>query len=94
MPSVTPPAGPPPHQPESAGPSKPESPAQSAYDAELLKSPFAKMFAKTGAEPTAKEMQAIINNLLKSVIDEIKRQDAEVKKAAEKLKKVIEDKDD
>lgn len=95
MPSVTPPAGPPPQQPpESSGPAKAESPAQSAYDAQLLKSPFAKMFAKTGAEVTAKEMQAIINNLLKSVIDEIKRQDAEAKAAYEKLKKVIEDKDD
>ncbi len=77
-----------------AGPTGPESPAQSAYDAELLKSPFAKMFAKTGAEPTAKEMQAIINNILKSVIDAIKQQEAQAKKAADKLKRVIEDKDD
>lgn len=52
------------------------------------------MFAKTGAEPTAKEVQAIINNILKSVIDAIKQQEAQAKKAAEKLKKVIEDKDD
>lgn len=95
MAAVPPPGAPEPSQPpKSLGPTGPESPAQSAYDAELLKSPFAKMFAKTGAEPTAKEMQAIINNLLKSVIDEIKRQDAEAKKAAEKLKRVIEDKDD
>ncbi|MBS0629799.1 MAG: hypothetical protein JSS30_06200 [Verrucomicrobia bacterium] len=95
MPSVTPPGRPEPQQPPpSTGPLKPETPAQSAYDAELLNSPFAKMFAKTGAMPTAKEMQAIINNLLKSVIDEIKRQDAEAKKAYEKLKKVIEGTDD
>lgn len=98
MTAVPPPGAPEPTRPSgpvgSSGPLKPETPAQSAYDSELLSSPFAKMFAKTGAMPTAKEMQAIINNLLKSVIDEIKRQEAEAKKAYEKMKKVIEDKDD
>lgn len=95
MSSVPPPGGPGPHLPTSVpGANAPESPAQTAYDAQLLKSPFAKMFAKTGAMPTGKEMEAIINNLLKSVIDSIKQQDAQAKKAAEKLKRVIEDKDD
>jgi len=80
--------------PQSTTPAQPLSPQESAYDEQLMKSPFAKMFAKTGAMPTVKEMKAIINNLLKSVVEEIKRQDAEAKAAAEKLRKVIEGKDD
>jgi len=95
MTAVPPPGRPEPNDPSTpTGPTKPESPAQKAYDEKLLKSPFARMFAKTGTMPTAKEMQAIINNLLKSVIAAIKRQEAEAKKAYEHMKKVIEGRDD
>lgn len=59
----------------------------------LLQSPFAKMFAKTGAMPTVKEMRMIMNQILKQEVDEIKRQDAEWKKAMKKLKKTIEGKE-
>lgn len=62
-------------------------------DAFLLKSPFAKMFAATGTEPTAKEMRMIINSILKYQVDQIKKQDAAWKKAMKKLKDAIEGKD-
>lgn len=90
------PTGPTPEPPPkpTTTPAQPLTPSQSAYDEQLLKSPFAKMFAKTGATPTVKEMQAIMNNILKSVVDAIKQQEAREKKAADKLKKVIEGKDD
>lgn len=65
-----------------------------AQDAFLLQSPFAKMFSQTGAAPTAKEMKMIIDNILKSIMNDMKQQEAQAKKAAEHLKKVIEGEDD
>ena len=89
-----PPSGPPPGVPsQPTGPSPSESASQSAYDAELLQSPFAKMFTATGAQPTAKEIQAIINGILKQQVDDIKKQDEEWKKAMKKMKDIIEGND-
>jgi|GEM_PF-2655580 len=93
MPTPTPP-------PESQGPKQPQKPAESDKTAKpldpsdskyafLLKSPFAKMFEHTGAKPSVKEMKGIIDGILKTVINEIKRQDAGWKKAMKKLKRAI-----
>lgn len=80
-----------PKQPEPLKPVKKPTPLHPAdkKDAFLLNSPFAKMFARTGAKPTIKEMRAIINGILKTQINEIKRQDASWKKAMKKLKEAI-----
>ena len=80
---------PPPKPIKPSGGSKPLSPSDSK-DAFLLESPFAKMFRASGAMPTVKEIRAIINGILKEQINEIKRSDAEWKKAMQHLKKVIE----
>ena len=87
----------PPHEPEPvkppAGGKVPAQPVEDSKDAYLLKSPFAKMFTLHGGKVTAKEMRAIINGILKSVVDDIKKQDARWKKAMEKMKKTIEGND-
>jgi hypothetical protein len=94
---TTPPSGPgqPPPPPEHIQP--PSTPKMAKSDdpraAFLLSSPFAKMFEGTGAQPTAKEMHAIINGILKQQINEIKRSDAGWKKAMKKLKEAIEGND-
>ena len=100
---TTPGAGPsptpPPQGPQGPqGPSTPPPSSQPAQqtdqqDAALLNSPFAKMFAATGTMPTAKEMQAIINGILNQVVAQVKQDDAQWKKAMEKLKKQLEGKD-
>jgi len=90
---TTPTEGPSPLKPpdKPSGPSpKPIKPAKDKKDEYLLKSPFAKMFERTGATPTVKEMRAIINGILKTEIDQIKKQDAGWKKAMKRLKEAIE----
>ncbi|MDN3505925.1 MAG: hypothetical protein P0S96_01695 [Simkaniaceae bacterium] len=93
MPTPTPP-------PESQGPKQPQQPAEpgktakpldpsDSKDAFLLKSPFAKMFEQTGAKPTVKEMKGIIDGILKTVINQVKKQDAGWKKAMKKMKEAI-----
>ena len=91
MPEPTSGAGsnPPPKPIKPTGSPKPLSPSD-AKDAFLLQSPFAKMFRATGAQPTVKEIRMIINGILKEQINEIKRSDAQWKKAMEHMKKVIE----
>lgn len=51
------------------------------------------MFRATGAMPTIKEMRAIMDGILNTVIQQMKLQEAEEKKAQERLKKVIEGQD-
>jgi len=97
MPTPTPPPEPlkPKPHPQPPKPShapKPLNPVDKK-DEFLLKSPFAKMFERTGMTPTAKEMRAIINGILKQQIDEIKRQDAGWKRAMKKIKEAIEGND-
>lgn len=96
---TTPPTGP--DQPSKQPPLPPSGPSNGPKpltpsdkeDAFLLTSPFAKMFERTGAMPTGKEIRAIINGILKQQVDAIKKQDASWKKAMKKLKDVIEGKD-
>lgn len=71
-----------PIKPSGAGPTQPSDDAKYA---QYLQSPFAKMFEKTGAKPTGKEMKEIIDNILKTVIDQAKKQEAQMKKALKKL---------
>jgi ABC-type glycerol-3-phosphate transport system substrate-binding protein len=87
-----------PPQPPGAGgeePLKPPAksqkldPSDSKY-AFLLKTPFAKMFERAGATPTIKQMRAIIDQILKQTIREIKRQEKGWKKAMKKMKDAIE----
>lgn len=89
MTESTPPTGPKP-PPESQPPPAPQpidpSDSKAAF---LLKSPFAKMFEKTGATPTVKEMKAIINGILRQQIQEIKKSDDRWKQAMENLRKAI-----
>ncbi len=89
MTESTPPTGPKP-PPESQPPPTPQpiDPSDSK-DAFLLKSPFAKMFEKTGAMPTVKEIKAIINGILQQQIQAIKRSDDQWKQAMENLRKAI-----
>jgi len=91
MSEVQPPGGPPPEGPK--GPKAPKAPKAFSKadqdDAFLLKSPFAKMFRAAGATPTVKQIKAIINGILKNILNEMKRAQAEQKKADEKLKRVI-----
>lgn len=77
----------PPPTPSSGG--KPIEPHKSS----MLDSPFARMFAATGAMPTVKQMTMIINGILKQQVDQIKQQDAQAKKNAKKLRDAIEGKD-
>lgn len=67
------------------GPSTPPPSPQELSPA-MLNSPFAKMFEATGAMPTVKELQAIINGILKQQIDEIKKSDASWKRAMQRMK--------
>lgn len=60
----------------------------------LLKSPFAKMFERAGAAPTAKEMHAIMNGIMMSTFYELKRQEDHRKETDKHLKDVIEERDD
>ena len=97
MPTPTPPPEPlkpkpPPEPPKPSEAPKPLKPAD-GNDSFLLNSPFAKMFERTGAMPTVKEIRAIINGILKQQIDEIKKQDAGWKRAMKKLKEAIEGND-
>ena len=43
--------------PQSTTAAQPMTPQEEAYDEQLMKSPFAQMFAKTGAMPTVKEIE-------------------------------------
>ncbi len=81
-----------PEQPSGSKPAKPLSPSdqKSAF---LLNSPFAKMFRASGATPTVKEMRAIMNGILKSAVDRIKKDEARWKKAMKKMKDAIEGND-
>jgi len=80
-----------PNLPPSTGPTgqEPEAP----YTDIWVNSPFGKMFTAAGATPTAKEMQQIINEILKNILDQMKRAEAEQKKADEELKKALRDED-
>ena len=90
-----PPAGEAPQEPIQplTPPSSPSPTGDDSKYAFLLKSPFAKMFRATGAMPTIKEMRAIMDGILNTVIQQMKLQEAEEKKAQERLKKVIEGQD-
>jgi hypothetical protein len=57
---------------------------------EMANSPFAKMFAQTGALPTAKELQQIINGILKDQLLAIKKGEERWKASMKKLKDTIE----
>lgn len=83
---TTPPTGP--KQPDKPEPLKPSKPVDKK-DEYLLNSPFAKMFKATGVMPTPKEIQAIINGILKGQISAIKKQDESWKKSMQKMKKAI-----
>ena len=91
--------GPPPIQPPPKPPAVPSKPGKigkpSSEDqaSALENSPFAKMFEATGAMPTAKEIRAIINGILRQQVAVIKRDDEEWKKANRKLKEAIEGND-
>ena len=96
--STTPPGGmPPPKKPEtpSEGLKPPAIPAtakdkQYAY---LLKSPFAKMFAKAGATVTGKEIHGIVVGILKNVMANMKLVDKGWQKANNEMKKACEGND-
>lgn len=79
--------------PSEPQPSQPVNPAQSksAQDVALLNSPFAQMFRKSGAQPTPKEIQEIINGILKQQVTQIKLQDAAWQRAMKKLKNAMND---
>ena len=89
--STVPPSGPKgPGHPESMKP-KPDAEAKKIPGgARMLDSPFAKMFAASGAMPTAKEMHAIMNGILMQAVHEIKRSDKQWKAAMKKLKRQLE----
>ena len=56
----------------------------------ILNSPFAKMFAKVGVFPTAKQMIQIMGNILKQQIDQIRKSEQSWKEAMRKMKDAIE----
>ena len=89
--STTPPSGnQPPKKPVQPTPAKPAKMAPSdAKFAYLLKSPFAKMFEKSGATPTIKAMKAIIDGIVKHQLVVMKQNDKEWKKAMKKMKDSI-----
>lgn len=82
-----------PLKPPSPQPLTPSGGGDSKY-AFYLKSPWAKMFKATGVEPTVKEIKMIIDGVLQQVMNSMKQEEAETKKAEEHLKKVIEGQDD
>lgn len=74
------PSTPPPHIPAQR-----VAPAQAAPLQSLSDSPFAKMFERAGMALTAKQLTQVINNLLRQVIDQIKKSDEGWKRAMRKL---------
>jgi hypothetical protein len=74
-----------------SGPSSSGSPQQSAQDAALLNSPFAKML---GPSASAKQIQQAINQVIKDAITQIRKDQAEAVDAIRKMRKVYEGDDD
>lgn len=97
MPTPTGPVNPIP-PPQSQPPKGPPAPmplsTPSQKDAFYLSSPFAKMFARTGAMPTGAEIHQIINGILQQEIGLIQKQDAKAKETLRKLKRQMEGEDD
>ncbi len=91
--TAIPPGGQEPKEPTGPQPSEPIKPSADSKNSPLLDSPFAKMFARTGHTPTAKEMKGIMDQILQTVINEAKRDEARMKKAMRKLKKRLEGND-
>lgn len=95
--SISPTGGPPPHPQvptkvaDTSTPTNPDK-SDSKYSF-LLNTPFAQMFARAGATPTAEEMHAIMNGIVMSLLDEMKRQEKHRKEVAQHLKDVSEGKD-
>ncbi len=94
--STTPPGGPtgPGHTPEPIKPAgAPKGhPGTPKEEPNISNSPFAKMFARSGAVLTQKQLHMMMSSLLKQTLTEIKREDARWKKAMKKLKDEIEGK--
>lgn len=86
--------------PSGSSPKEPTSAPQASKQREDLKyaylksSPFIKMFTDRGQEPSGREMKAIIDSILNSIIDQFKKEDARMKKAMEKLKRQLQGQDD
>ncbi len=85
-------SGIPPTDPSQPPPSGPKGPAASSPKSSdwVLNSPWAKMFKGTGMSPTAKELHQMINSILKHQVQEIKKDQARMKKALRKIKEAIE----
>lgn len=90
--STQPPGGPggPPQIPSMKISAPPPKPLSGGGSDPIMNSPFAQMFAKTGHMPTAEELHAIINGILNQQIAQMRKNDAKMKEASRKLKKVIE----
>ncbi len=83
--SPTSPERPIPHAPP------PASGGNDALPPGMATSPFAKMFAQTGALPTAKELKAIIDGILKAELQAIKKSEDSWKASMKKIKEAIEE---
>lgn len=77
----------PPQGPAGPSPTGP-TPEAEAPDS-VMNSPFAKMFEKSGEPLTKKQLQAIINQFVKDLINRMKHDEKRMKEASERLKKAI-----
>lgn len=93
--SETSPAAPSSGKPPSSTPQihAPVTPAPAAVPTpqSIASSPFFQMFERAGMVLNAKQFTQIINNLLRTVIDQIKKSDESWKRAMDELKKSMKD---
>lgn len=72
-------------------PAQPMTPAMPAPAQSMASSPFFQMFERAGMTLDAKQFTQIINNLLRTVIDQIKKSDESWKRAMDELKESMKD---